>query len=766
MERCRVHWPRRSRATSTIVSLLLTGVFFTASPVAAQGVGSTGKQRILLLPMQRGEQVSTVIPRRVFEYFKTIMEMNSALEVFVPESLELPEPEEKSLPKSDDPLIEKASQALWEGKDLAGEAKYADAIGQFRRSADLFERRIKNLVDFDQYVDALVNVSICYFLLGETERGEEALAPVVVFRPNILLDKRKAPKKAVESLERLKTFYSGSGGSRVVVKSNVEGAEVFVDGVRQGQAPVEVKGLLHGQHWVQVIKDGYRPWAKAFKLSGRGPTLRANLKMIKAPAGKRDEVAKANPDALIKGAQRGRYGRRFLRAARSIARTYALDAIVATYVRKRDREYDLAAFLYDTEKDKVAELEWVVLDRQLATMQVSLLELEERVLQGTATFPSRRVVRGKSDIYTMILPPPEPEPTPPPPVVVVAPAPGPEAAPEPVAASAPEAADEPMAAPAPETTPEPVAAVEPEAAPEPVAAPAPKLAPEPAPEPEAAPVPAPVAPVAVVPAPVSAPVADSPPPAPAPRRMNRYQARRAKRMARQWQPPQGTAGSPDVAAPVAVSAPAPLPAPVVALEPVPQTWSALPKTPSAPRLPYGNTHPWVLDADAPHALGNYGRVVGVAQTTNTQGRVYAMRMGSRSQRTAPSTPTGALRPAAGAQSSTPLVPPAQVSPSPIPVVAPAPAPRTRKVREHRLDPPSPVVAVPAAPVAEANPLLRTPPMSSVGADRVDAETWYEKWWVWTLVGVGVVGGATAAGVVLGGADSESDGFRATVRWSR
>lgn len=79
----------------------------------------------------------------------------------------------------------------------------------------------------------------------------------------------------------------------------------------------------------------------------------------------------------------------------------------------------------------------------------------------------------------------------------------------------------------------------------------------------------------------------------------------------------------------------------------------------------------------------------------------------------------------------------------------------------------PAPAAPApAPVAVANPLLETPSAPPMEADSVDAEPWYEKWWVWTLVGVGVVGGATAAGVVLGGADSDADGFRATVRWSR
>ena len=45
----------------------------------------------------------------------------------------------------------------------------------------------------------------------------------------------------------------------------------------------------------------------------------------------------------------------------------------------------------------------------------------------------------------------------------------------------------------------------------------------------------------------------------------------------------------------------------------------------------------------------------------------------------------------------------------------------------------------------------------------DDDAWYGKWWVWTIAGAAVLGGAATAGYLLSDED-ESDGFQAEVRW--
>lgn len=55
-------------------------------------------------------------------------------------------------------------------------------------------------------------------------------------------------------------------------------------------------------------------------------------------------------------------------------------------------------------------------------------------------------------------------------------------------------------------------------------------------------------------------------------------------------------------------------------------------------------------------------------------------------------------------------------------------------------PPPPTPAVRAATVAEAPPILAPPAVEAAS----ESEAWYQKWWVWTILGAAAVGGASTA----------------------
>jgi hypothetical protein len=47
----------------------------------------------------------------------------------------------------------------------------------------------------------------------------------------------------------------------------------------------------------------------------------------------------------------------------------------------------------------------------------------------------------------------------------------------------------------------------------------------------------------------------------------------------------------------------------------------------------------------------------------------------------------------------------------------------------------------------------------------DDDPWYSAWWLWTIVGVAVVGGTAYGGYILLEDDTQS-GFRGEVQWRR
>ena len=446
-----------------------------APGAAAQRVSTDDKQKVLLVPMERADNVSSVIPARVFEYLRTIIEMNESLLVLGPGELVEPSVEERERAKETDPTLVKADASLWEAKELAEKKDYMGAIKAFKKAVSLYQKGMDQLVDFDKYVDAALGVALAYFMAGYDDNGEDALTPVLVVRPSLVLDKRKVPAAAASALERLKLLYAKAETGVVEVTSEPEGAAIYLDGVLVGHAPARLEGMLRGTHWVRVVAQGHKPWSKSFQATGRDRKMSARLPVdrIAARDSSRNELD-MSPDGLVEAVRTGNLGEDFLKAADFVCQKYEIDAIVMTYVRRTPSDLEMASFLYDQTQKRVAELEWIHMDHDLASMQVNLLVLEEKLLQALAVFPRSRILAGRSQIYEVIEPP-KPEP-----VVVVTPAPEP----EPVVEAKPE--PEPVAKPEPEPEPDPVAE----------ARPAPRPALRPAPRPAAERKPAPVAVIA------------------------------------------------------------------------------------------------------------------------------------------------------------------------------------------------------------------------------------------------------------------------------
>ena len=652
---------------------LLSSMLMAMAPLSGVANAQDGKdkKRVLLMPVERGDSVLSVVPREVAESLRTILSNNRTIEIVRPSDLKKPEVElvaEKPKAKVKDKILVKADRALWDAKELAGKEKYLSSAKLFKKAMAYYEKRFDKLVDFDKYVDAALGVSLSYFFAGYDDNGEDALAPVMILKPTTVLQRRKVPKAAMEALERLRKLYSKASSGRIRIESNPPGAIVYVDGVLRGQTPTMVSGLWRGQHVLRLTRDGFNPVAKRFTASGRQQTLSAKMKPVRVAAAKKKKKKKGKEaqgpsqimELVTKSVKTGKFGHRFSNAASILAKEYGLSSIVMPYVRRAGRKYDLAAFFYDASVKRVAELEWISFAADLADMQSKLLRVEEQVLQGLVIFPRSRVVsrRKKSKIYEAFE-----VPAPPAPKVVAKPP-----APSPMAKRSPA----PVISPKPSSKPAPVAK-----------APVPIRVKRPSPG-RIKPIPS------VSPAPPVARPAPVAPPAPRKRR-----AGRNSDVLRPVAPP--SYGSPRPVAPAQPSRGGfrPTPAPVYAPSPAP-VYAPRPAPVYAPRP---------ATAPAP---------------------VYA-------PRPAPA-PVYAPRPAPA-----PVYAP---RPTPAPLGAPQPIYAPKPIGPS-FDPSSP------APIPDSSSMVTTP--------------WYNKWWVWAIIGGGVVG---ATGMVIGltSGDDVPPGFRTVVSW--
>ncbi|MCA9519024.1 MAG: PEGA domain-containing protein, partial [Myxococcales bacterium] len=359
-----------------------------------------GAKKVLLVKTQRHADVGSLVATRVNSYVETVAAMESRLDVVMPEGLADAAPAAPVAVVTDGTLL-RADEALEKAKDQVRQKKFMDATKTFKQAMSLYEKKLDLLENFDKYVDAQLGRALAFFLAGYDDNGEDELAKVLTFRPGLALDKRAVPPAAAQALERLKVLWGSSATEEVEVQANAPDARVYVDGILVGTAPATGRDLARGKHVVRVVAPGYEPWADQVD-AGRTKVVKAKLKAVKGGAAVVAAVDAATPEALAEAARTGGYGGRFDSAAAALCAKHGLDGIVLTYIAPRPEEYVLAAFWFDAGKKQLVEVAPASIDLDLATMQVGVLELVERVV-GTATggYDAAAVVTGKPAVYEL-----------------------------------------------------------------------------------------------------------------------------------------------------------------------------------------------------------------------------------------------------------------------------------------------------------------------------------------------------------------------------
>ncbi len=223
------------------LSLNHDGSFGVQEAHAAGPESDKDKPAIFVLNFQKGgDYVKSISVNRIQEYLRTLVSMNSSVRM-VTQAIKPPEvkkPTERAAVKR--PLEQnkdlQAADALWKGKERLEKSMWKRAAKNFNRAIKLYHKRIELLEDLDKLVEAQLFLSLARFAQGFTDDGEEALARVVVLRPDLIVDKRWQSPEFTKALQRLK-----SGLSRVPTGKIKVPAVAAVPDLR-GRAPERHRG--------------------------------------------------------------------------------------------------------------------------------------------------------------------------------------------------------------------------------------------------------------------------------------------------------------------------------------------------------------------------------------------------------------------------------------------------------------------------------------------------------------------------------------------
>ncbi|MBI3073784.1 MAG: PEGA domain-containing protein [Deltaproteobacteria bacterium] len=224
------------------------------------------------------------------------------------------------------------SLKIAETRRSRGEAQLADALARIAAHDD--RAALDRLADAEAHFTAALAVlgdltpletifrerALASFREGEDRAGEKALERLFVLNPKGLATVANPPPVLARIAERVRRRVGEPTTLRVVTEP--AGAQVFIDGVPRGVAPVSVPNLLPGVHTFRLLKDRFAVAAGVVNLDRKGGTLTSRLVPLTVPPGRWYGML------LRAKLRRGTWDDEARKAAVAVARALHADALV------------------------------------------------------------------------------------------------------------------------------------------------------------------------------------------------------------------------------------------------------------------------------------------------------------------------------------------------------------------------------------------------------------------------------------------------------
>jgi hypothetical protein len=179
-------------------------------------------------------------------------------------------------PKRDAAALAEARERLGKSEEFIRKLKFKPAVDALEKAIGLLEAQ-HPYIDFQELTEAYLSLAVAYFRLNQESEGEKLLLQVVRLDPELKLDTEKYPPVFVNTFEKMARKARKAKRGAILVQPTSAGATVFLDGRDVGRAPLRIKDVIKGAHYLRVAPPGGEVWAERVDV---------------AP----DDVAKVSPD--------------------------------------------------------------------------------------------------------------------------------------------------------------------------------------------------------------------------------------------------------------------------------------------------------------------------------------------------------------------------------------------------------------------------------------------------------------------------------------
>ncbi len=228
---------------------------------------------------------------------------------------------------------------LAEARQFYAAFQFKDAIGVLSNTIDTYRNAEPPLTEQFPLVEAYVQLGDIYVGANKSKDAKTAFKEAIRLNPDREITQQEYAPKTVNTFVQAKQEYlSRADVARIEVFSNVKGAEIFINGVPKGDAPVKVDRLTRGDHFIIAKKSGYKPLAKKVN-------LKSNYLRVKMDLEKDQQATISQPGLMVKNFQDVDEQ---VRMAAKVGTTMDADKVVLVSTREVGYNTKITARMIDT----------------------------------------------------------------------------------------------------------------------------------------------------------------------------------------------------------------------------------------------------------------------------------------------------------------------------------------------------------------------------------------------------------------------------------
>ena len=179
--------------------------------------------------------------------------------------------------------IDEGRLLLQEGQKALTALDLPTAIKKLTGAVDVLSK-VLPYVKKQELADAMMALGASHFENGDKKEAKRAFERLLVWRSDYKVDLGKYPPTILAIVEDVRKEVEKQKRGSLEIRSDPAAAQAYVDGRYIGVTPCFADGLITGEHWVTLKKEGFKKAVMAAQVSSKVQQL------VSAADGALDEV--------------------------------------------------------------------------------------------------------------------------------------------------------------------------------------------------------------------------------------------------------------------------------------------------------------------------------------------------------------------------------------------------------------------------------------------------------------------------------------------